>query len=673
MPESSKTSFVCRAQPGLGLGQRPSIEKVTGGLRRDLARIVGEPIAARVEPAPKIARGEGRVAELLSGNLDTMSLTLRIRVIYAVEDDGKEPDGHAPPDKATLAPMFSTLVEAMRQDWAGTGLDFIFFPERDLEIRADTKLNHDFDFPSNVISKFPCGTSVYTEADIRNLFTQYSNDAHRNTVAAERPNTLLWIVSEPNWIAFDQTINKWVYSPHVPGSHSGGDVDFVVLNKWDFAQSVVHNRHDASRAAHETGHYLHLWHTHTEHAPFTELPPAPPGAPTPDTPARQLDRWKKAIADWIDTKVAASTAPADALALCDNDRGAGGVADTPADPGVGLLALVNLADHSVDNPLGALGSVTVKPQNTTQPVTFTPDRNNPMSYYLDGAGNDPMRFSADQIAVMRGALINGNRRRLVAAQLGDTVHPHTRTCGVWSPSTKPQFFAWAKSRERHDENLAHWKQKGYHLVEQCAYAVGGVVYYDAFWDEGAIDQVVILARSEAEVKAAVTTQESAGRRVRRIQAYLQPGAGLRYNVIFEPGTGAQHVLLGATQVQVDQAWKDLMPKDNRFRHLDVTKDEAGVLRYSAVLAPGTQVQHYVTNWKLEDIDDDYATQWNQGRKLSNLSVVMTPAGMSYSGVWDPDPRGQLVLWLHVRERISEVYDEMWWQGFRLRSLHTIPI
>jgi hypothetical protein len=30
-----------------------------------------------------------------------------------------------------------------------------------------------------------------------------------------------------------------------------------------------------------------------------------------------------------------------------------------------------------------------------------------------------------------------------------------------------------------------------------------------------------------------------------------------------------------------------------------------------------------------------------------------------------------VYWLHVRERIREVYDEMWWQGRKLRSVTTV--
>lgn len=44
-----------------------------------------------------------------------------------------------------------------------------------------------------------------------------------------------------------------------------------------------------------------------------------------------------------------------------------------------------------------------------------------------------------------------------------------------------------------------------------------------------------------------------------------------------------------------------------------------------------------------------------------------------SGVCNPDAAEQVIVWLHMRERIRDVYDEMWFQGFKLRSLHTVTV
>ncbi len=114
-----------------------------------------------------------------------------------------------------------------------------------------------------------------------------------------------------------------------------------------------------------------------------------------------------------------------------------------------------------------------------------------------------------------------------------------------------------------------------------------------------------------------------------------------------------------------------MPTGMRLSSLDVAIDEKGQVRYAAVFAPGSQQQRYIAGWTLADIAAEYGKEWALNHKLSDISVVWTADGPRYAAIWNPDGQGQLVMWLHVRERIREVYDEMWCQGYKLRAISTL--
>jgi hypothetical protein len=670
---SNPSPFSCLARPDSLVRPTP-ISPARRFERQDLTNVFGAGLAAKLAPTTALATQQLGMATPFKANVPA-PLTLRLRIIYTTNDQGQT-DGQPAPTKEALLPIFTALVDSMRQDWAGTGINFLFLPNCDFEIRKDSRLNNDFSLPPDVLKTFPASQGTYTQAQIDELKSKYSNTAYRNKVAAERPNTLLWLVCEPNNFTLqlqpkqkpqDADVYKWVYLAHNSGSWSGGDVDFVVLNKYDFAQSAQHSREDASRAAHETGHFLHLWHTHREpqHDEATAS-----ADPIPKDPAARLARWRKGLEAWLDANTPANTSPAQALQVYDSDRGSG-VTDTPADPGAGLLGLANLVANGTEDALGPVATVTINPKHVTGPVVFQPDRNNPMSYFLGGKPEVPMQFSAGQIDVMRGALTDGNRRRLVGAQLGDTSEPSVRICAVWSPNTKGQGYSWGLTVDALKAKHAEHTGKQFHLSSQCAYVEQGTVRYDAVWDEGARPQHVIWGWLDTDVLAEVAKQAAQGWRVVQVQAYRHPGTGLRYNVVFEQGGPTQQVLLNKTQAELDQAWQKLMPTGMRLSCLNAAVNEKGQVCYAAVFAPGAQQQRYIAGWALADIAAEYGKEWALNHKLSAISVVWTPDGPRYSAIWNPDSQGQLVMWLHVRERIREVYDEMWCQGFKLRAISTL--
>lgn len=590
---------------------------------------------------------------------------LRVRAIYAV-DQGATPAWTL----AHIRAAVGALVTAANRDLAGTGYRYVFFPRHDVEIRTDSKLRQDFLLPADVVRRMTSGRIGKTEG--QKLLDAASLAAlnHRNAVAAERPNQMLWLFSRGN--RFEEVYDDsgkflhWSYIDDRAASFSGGPCTFVALHE-GFLSSVTHARDDASRAVHEVGHYLGLWHTHR--GPFHELDFLP-GDVKSRPAAERLARWQRAIGTWFNEKLPENSSVTKAHDTYDADAEAG-VLDTPADPGAAILALANEAAGHGSDELGPVTSIPITASDVRGTLHLAPLRNNPMSYYLRETPNT-MRFTAGQTKVMRQQLINGGRRPLVAAQLGDSATPDLRVCAVWSPSTVGQRVTWHHDLTAHRAEHGRMRQQGFALVYQQAYTRNGVVVYDGIWDPGDQPQEILWGWLNTHVSADVTQRATRGMVPVAVQGYQHLDNGPRYNVIYEPGTGDSRVLLGVTKAELSREWNALLPMGYRMVCLSSHVDTAGTIRHSTVLRKRTTPQSWVTGWTGEDIVGEYGRQWNRGWKIRHISLVRIREGHRWSAVFEPDTRGQLVYWAHVRERISEVYDQQWASDFKLRSMCAAP-
>ena len=337
-----------------------------------------------------------RCAPTFALNEPQPSMELKIRAIYAY-------DNHTPPAwsldhvKACVAAM----VAAANRDLVGTGIRLTCLVDSDVELRADRRLRCDYYLSGNEITELRAGTVSEDEGDRIVSAAAASSREHRTNVAAEKPDTLLWLFANGNLVEktppdASGTV-RWIVNDinrKNNGSYSGWDMALVVLHAGNFLSSVEGARADASRAVHEIGHYLGLLHTHRE--PFHDVDAMVPPTTPPQAPQTRFDAWRLIVTTWLIgqllPKFPRGASIAQAEAEYDQDRD-GDVQDTPADPGPGVLALANEAAGPAGGPVS---TIRLDVPNVVGPVVLAPMQNNPMSYYL-AETPEPMRFTPDQV------------------------------------------------------------------------------------------------------------------------------------------------------------------------------------------------------------------------------------------------------------------------------------
>ena len=294
----------------------------------------------------------------------------------------------------------------------------------------------------------------------------------------------------------------------------------------------------------------------------------------------------------------------------DADAGSG-VADTPLDPGAGILALANEVSGHGANELGPVDTVSVTAPDVDGAVRMRPLRDNPMGYYLRETP-DAMRFTADQASVMRRTIIEGGAQAASRGPAGR--HRNSRPAGLCGMESQHagQRLTWHHDLPAHRAEHNRMRRQGFALTQQQAYTRNGSVFYDGIWGPGTQPQEILWGWRDEHVFSDVTQRATRNMVPLKVQGYQHLDHGPRYNVIYEPGTGNSRVLLGVTQDQLTQRWAALSPQGYRLTCLSSHVDAAGAIRHSTVLRKTATPQRWVTGWTGEDIAAEYGRQWDRG-------------------------------------------------------------
>jgi hypothetical protein len=484
----------------------------------------------------------------------------------------------------------------------------------------------------------------------------------KTDIAMWRPGTGQWYIIESQ--SQNHRYNDWQITPGA-GGYSSDQMSYVKLLGWVNPDPADYGQ--AAFIAHEVGHYLHLAHPQSESNDFRVLPAE--GANKTDAQLKDLIVGK--VLSKLNQQRAAGT-PAMSLIweLMDADEFTG-VTDTLPDPGPDLFTYLNRAQYGDQSgPCGPIGfhKFTL---STGEHVYIQPDRSLVMSYFK-GCSNIFNRFSYGQTLRLRNALINGNRRPLVAVQLGDTAYPGEWVVAVWNPNPNAQLFRRDYPRDLFIAEYESHKAAGLRLHSQQSYLKDGVRKYDGIWNPGDYPQDAVWDWALADFTARDSQNIASGYVLHHLESYLHPDGQFRINAIWNKGWANFPTawLYGWTESDLAPKLTQMYNAGWRVKHLNASNlPNNGAVRYDVVWEQLTWRNEFVRlNMTLAQVAEEYGRQWNKGFKFSVLDTFRVGNEQRYAGVWNPNTNGQMVLFGHTREQINETYDEMWQQGWKLGSM-----
>lgn len=250
------------------------------------------------------------------------------------------------------------------------------------------------------------------------------------------------------------------------------------------------------------------------------------------------------------------------------DAGKEVVSDTQPDDSGELLNYMNLVAGDTAGACGALGTVSVQLKNGLS-VTYSPERNLVMSYFK-GCVNFGQLFSLKQAERMRNALINGNRRHLIAVQLGDTAYTGDVVCATWNPNPNAQFYCWGYALDDFKAKYNEMMTKRMRLASQQAYVRNGAILFDGIWNPGSQPQEFILGWTAEDFRNKYGEMWDKQFKLLLIDAHLVDG-GLRYDAVWNPDSGPQFVVWGMTREQVRQYYDEMWQMGMKFTSMNTVR------------------------------------------------------------------------------------------------------
>ncbi|XZN89852.1 MAG: hypothetical protein ACM65M_19635 [Microcoleus sp.] len=508
--------------------------------------------------------------------------TIHIHAIPLSDDDGGRGN--------TITPeQFAEKVKEASDHFKPTDLRFAFDPAKDWKPRCDTTLNSLNNAPS----------------------TKFWESA--NKVAAEHRGKLVVFLrwgadkNKPadNWFAYPpntgQAIPARAKLPH-------DNIDFVAITN----QADRFGSRAGVILAHETGHYLGLFHTH-------------PG--------------------WGTTKIE------DVIKLV-KEEGAIGLngdllSDTPPDPCTAYY------EEKVDKDLcGGPSSFFI------EGVSFQPDRHNLMSYF--SRCQPPVTISKQQIAVVRKTVEHKTRSHLIEASKG------TRYAGVFRAGSDAHALWVGDDWDGFKAKCEEFSGKGLRLIDLETYVADNTRRYVGVFRAGSDAQALWVGDDWDGFKAKYEEFSGKGLRLIDLETYVD-GNKRRYAGVFRAGNDAQALWVGDDWDGFEAKWKELSGKGLRLIDLETYVD-GNKRRYAGVFRAGSDAQAL---WVGDDWDG-FEAKWKEldakGLRLIDIETYVDGNTRRYAGVFRAGSDAQ-ALWVGDDwDGFEAKWKELSAKGFRLTDL-----
>ncbi len=577
-----------------------------------------ERIEFKIDPAIRSLTAPLSEPHVLSGPTPQAQpvLVLRVHVICCADDDGT----HAYTNPTTVAQWIGAGLDEANAIYAahGAGIQFMF-DTGDVELVKNTIINRDYTVPAGTNMSTDKDTPPLSDDQIKVLGAPH--EAARNALCAKYTDRCVFLLCYGTKLDYDDAQKKWVVGPRTGYAYSWEDKEFVNFPaQWGALRGP--------EIAHESGHYLHLWHTFGS---------------KPETLADAQKVIKKYVADGNDK--------ATALLAFDGDLGSG-VLDTPPDPGTHFYELFSASGKECC-PVSLAPTVHVDfNDGSSKTYAFATDRGDVMSYFKDCKTFD-QHFSPNQITRMRDALMNQNRRRLVGTQLGDTNWPHLRYSALWNAGTEGCVW-WPMCTE--DQARAKTKELwgSMRLRQMTGFVVDGNVYYSCIWAPGTYAQVWWPNCSDQQFRAK-TDELWKSMRPAQVHAFVV-GGEVRYSCLWNGGTQAQVWWENCSEqefrAKTGELWGSMRPAQMQGFVVN------GQVRYSALWNAGTQPVVWWPNCTEQQFRDKTSEVWNTMRP-AQVNAFKVGNEMRFSAFWRPSTAAQVWWPLCTEEQLRQKTGDVW--------------
>ncbi|MBI1742942.1 hypothetical protein HYR54_07725 [Candidatus Acetothermia bacterium] len=479
-----------------------------------------------------------------------------------------------------------TLINQANLAYAQAGIQFQFDEATDWEPMKDTQLNSLVNGGSNWWTKANETASHYPGKIV--IFFRWGIGSNPNGT----PNSNI-----PSSNAFAYPPDTGVpVPPDAPLPPS--NINFVgFYNRSDYVSGNI------ATFVHEIGHYLGLYHTFPGWSDNLTNTPALAAA-----------------------KLAAAGNSANAL---DGDL----LSDTP--PEAGTTYYVNQVNS---NPCAGPGSYVING------ITFTPDRQNVMSYF--GGCQPPYNLSPQQIQRIRATLQHQSRLMLIQVPCFPDFHN--------LPS------------ERLQTCFDYWVHRGLWPVTLSSNQQGSQIYMSGSFQAGANRPVRDLITAQQYEQAFVDFRAQ-GFRPGHVNI-LNIGGSLRFTAIWTPIDGAFESYWGMTSNQYEDRWHQLRSQGYLQTDLFVYQDNGLKFAATWVKKPFTD---YASYWGMTS--DQYNTRfsqfWNQGLRVIHFVAYRDGEDWRYAAIWEKLPGGWAHYYGMTADQYQQKYNELAAQGLQLYQIH----
>lgn len=564
------------------VAKKVAVRKVA--VKKAVAKKAATKKVAAKKKAPPRAGTAKSTQPLVKGLL--IKRKLRVHAIPLSDTDGKR------------APTFSADnlakgIARANQALSNAAIELVFDPAKDWHPRKDTALNNLKNGGSNwwvkgneVAARIP-GKIV--------IFFRHGEGADPvGWGHAYPPNTGQAV---PSSVTLPTDNVNYVAMPHV--------------NSWDIADR-------GNFLAHEVGHYLGLFHTH-------------PGWGTGEIYG-DADTQSEAEQRLLDF----AAANGGTLSAFNGDL----VADTSPDCCRNLYSERGLS-HTSSGP----ASVTVsgKSGGKNLSLTFTPPRDNVMSYFFWGA---PQRITNDQATIIHQTL----------------QHPHRRI--LIEPPCNPDFHNLDSGKFQ--LCFDYWRLRGLEPQTLSANRVGTKTLMSGSFKAGSSDPVWILMTSD-EYQQRFNAYAKDGMRPDRVVVTDTP-AGPRYSAIWRKAEGPFEASHGMTVPQFEKRWKEL--HEAGWLHADMFVYPFGSTHRVSSVWVKTATTGYATylNMTAAGYQQKFDDYWAKGLRVTTFCAYRHGTGYRYAAIWERKP-GRWGHWFGMSAAGYQAkYDELAKTGHRLHQI-----